>query len=247
MRMKGHYAVFLYCFFLLTSCGRDEILLENVSVPQEASVIKLDSNTTYSLSIYNISVGRALGKMDSYLLVTKDTLFPKSGFRIADGKGGVRISDFYLAIVGAFGEKNWGWFHVKDGKISNTLPYVDRLADSLRIVYGEGFFIRHTNGTIDVLKNGRKIKSYDYGDLLYDSVIAKNSTMLPGVYQLKNKTLVLLSKNPDELFTQKDGEYYVPSPGYRVIKKVRKGLLYRTIDSVLRLSPIPSAIAIAAE
>jgi hypothetical protein len=245
--MKGCYSLILGTVYLLASCGKSEIVLNSVSVPREASLIKLDSNTNYSLNMYNVSVRKPLGKMESYFVVTTDTPFPKKGFRIVEDKNGVRISNDFLAIVKPFGKKNWGWFRVNNGKINNTLSHVDRLVDSLQAAYGNGYFVRHTNGTIDILKEGKKIRSYDYGDLLYDSIVTNSLTMLPGLYQVKNKVLTLVSNDPDDLFRQKDGEYYVPPPGYGVIKKVRKAILYRTIDSILRLTPIPTSIKIPVE
>ena len=245
--MKGFYSLIFFFVTMLASCGNGEMRLVSFSVPPEASVTKLDSSRDYSLCLYSVTVTKALGKMDIDFVIARDMPFPRKGIRIINGKNGLRVSNEFVAIVEPYGIQNWGWFLVRKGKIDANLPHIDTLVDSLQTVYGKSYFVRHKNGIIYIFKKGKKIRSFDYGDLQYDSVITKSSNLLPGLYRVKNKALILISNDPDDLFKQEDGEYYVPSPGYGVIKKVRKESLYRAIDSILRVTPIPAGIRIPAE
>ena len=67
------------------------------------------------------------------------------------------------------------------------------------------------------------------------------------MYKVINKELILISPDPDDLFDLNDGQYYVPSPGYGVIDKVRKAMLYKIVDSALQLNSIPTLLKLPSD
>jgi hypothetical protein len=239
----------LFCMWLLLSaCTTDQFNLSRFSVPKDGAIVKLDSFKDGSLGIYSVTRYKALGKMEIHFVVANDSMLSKNSvFKIENNKGGLRISRDFIAITKSYGVKNWGWFQLNSGTIDNQLPAISNLMDSLSLNYGNGYFVTQSNGLIDVMQKGQTIVSHDYGDLLYDSVISGSTNIFPGVYKVKDNQLVLLSPDADDLFTQNDGLYYVPPPGYGVIKSVKKELLYRSVDSVLKLTPIPRQVEIYPE
>jgi hypothetical protein len=117
--------------FELIACN-EKIELKRISIASDASLVKVDSNERLQMSIYRVTKQKALGKMDIFHVIGKDSLFPTIAFKIVDDKNGTRISKDYLAFTKAFGEKNWGWFQIKNGKPSDTLPNLYRIMDSLK-------------------------------------------------------------------------------------------------------------------
>jgi len=65
------------------------------------------------------------------------------------------------------------------------------------------------------------------------------------LYQLNDKTLQVKSNNPDDLFRQSSGTYFIPPPGYGVVDRYDKIALLNTVDSASKMASPPATMAIS--
>lgn len=156
------------------------------------------------------------------------------------GNERVRFGRDYIGLAHNYGDFNWGWFAIKDGKFVD-LPNIRSLMDSLSILNKEIFF-RQTNGYISGFKGGKNVFSFSYGNLVPGYEKIDFTTLAYGLYQLKDSQLIYSSTEPDNLHNQKTGLFFVTPPGYDLITKISKKEFNRIIDSVANLKNFPNKI-----
>lgn len=114
------------------------------------------------------------------------------------------------------------------------------IMDSLKKQY-KNDFLKEVNGYISVYRNGLVIKELNYGNY---ATKFKNLDFDGLSYKLSSDTLKIISDNGNNLIHQKEGVFFIPSPGYDIIRKYSKKRVLKIIDSVYRLSEKPDKIKI---
>ncbi|MBV4359028.1 hypothetical protein [Pinibacter aurantiacus] len=155
----------------------------------------------------------------------------------------LRISKEYLAFVDESENKGWGWYYVKGNQISNSLPKSQQLIDSLKLLpENKDFYIGESNGIFFFNKNGRRIKSINYGNLVTKIASLDFESLDYKLYKLVAGDIEAISANGNDLLKQSDGIYFIPSPGYKVVAKFNKMKIYGVVDSISQLSNPPENI-----
>jgi hypothetical protein len=151
---------------------------------------------------------------------------------------GIEVSKDYVA----FSNGSSGWSYIKDETIIDVIPNTQTPGSSQSHVGNDNdVIIKDTNGYI--LINGKQVKTLHNGifaplkDKEFDSLDYK-------LYRLKDDSLIVASNNVNDLKKQKHGVYFVPPPGYGVVKMYSKKQIFNAIDSVSKLTEKPSKIFI---
>jgi|GEM_PF-2346156 len=149
--------------------------------------------------------------------------------------------DFVSFLDIKMGERNFGWFQMVNGKVVAALPGMNQIKDSIKRANKE-VSIQENNGYITFYRNGTLLKKLNYGNL-----ITKNQKMIfdsldYNLYKVEGDSLILASKSGNDLFKQKDGVYFIPSPGYGVKSMFSKNEIFHLLDSVYELSSPPSKL-----
>lgn len=140
-----------------------------------------------------------------------------------------RISKDYIAFADIHSSE-WGWFEIKNGKISDTLPLITNFIDSIKSISPKSTFIREKNGYIEALLNGKIIQRYNYGDFISKGNSVHYDNLDLGLYSIKNNKLINISKDPNSLLKQNDGLFLVPYPGYNLLTKFSKEEILKAIE-----------------
>lgn len=174
---------------------------------------------------------------------TSNIAFVKSNqyyFQIQNAKKlGYRLSNEYLAYIEDNRIANYGWFAIKNGIILNKLDNIDYILDSLNLSDKE-YFIRETNGYIDFYLLGRVQKTLNYSDFVLNDKNINVDNLDYGLYKLDSGMLKLLSHDGNDIENQKDGVFFVSSPGYGIVEKYRIGDILSAVDSISKLKNSPN-------
>lgn len=230
-----------FLVFVVVSCTKKRLRLQRVSLSKQFQVDTVEFYPERNITLVRLITDRAFGKFEmDYALVKKGMNGETTCYKLNYEKGhGFRVSNEYFAFVKSFGETNWGWFQIEKGKIKNELANTNKIVDSLKATYSENVFIRETNGFITVYKNGVVLKSYNYGEFVMKKTNAYFDKLIAGLYKLDNEELRFITRNSDLLFSQDDGIYFVPLPGYGVVRKFRKSEVLNLFDSLVNLKVLP--------
>lgn len=179
-----------------------------------------------------------LGHIDFYFVVSKQISKNKSiSYKILNAN---RVSNQYIALVKE--NKGIGWFAFKDGKMLSELPFTQHLLDSLKLnspkdvevlVYGDKFLFR---------RNEKTFKTLDYGNLLTKYKDKDFENLDYNLYKLQGDSLIVYSKDGNDILKQKDGVYFIPRPGYGIIEKYSRKEIMDAVDSVSKLSLPPKVL-----
>lgn len=138
----------------------------------------------------------------------------------------------------------WGWFYMKNNKLENELPLMDNILDTIGS-HGQCFLLKETNGYISYFSS-EKMNKESKIELNYGAFVLKNQISLDslnyGLYKLNAANLELISNHGDDLLKQKDGVFYIPSPGYDVVTKFKISKLVHIIDSTAKQTVFPQRI-----
>jgi len=238
----GIFLIILFALYFFKNGNR--VNFEKFSIPKFSKIDTIEIVKDRGIFVVGVSVPRLLDNFDYYTAIIKSTIGKKDViYKVDNKKSGVRISKDYFAIV-SIPKSNWGWFYIKEGKIENKLPNIGALKDSLKKQFPENYFIQESDGYIRIYLDGKVIQSFNYGNFVtkfkklnFDSLDYKG-------YQLQGDSLIAPFDNPDKIFNQKNGIYFIPLPGYGVIKKCRKSDFFKLIDSVSTLEDPPNKISV---
>lgn len=227
-----------FLFFLICGCHNidNRLLLIKADIGKEDELDTLESYTARDLHI--VQVVRHSGFDDfslHYGVLTHSRGRTILYEMIGTGKYGKRISKEFIAEVEPYGKTNWGWFSVKNGKLSDTLPGMSKILLGLESENSKGEFIKETNGYINFYLNGKTVKETNYGDYVIKDSALNFSSMKYGLYKLYKGSLKLVGKNGNDIFKKKDGVFFIPQPGYGVINKYQKSQILDAVDSAVHL------------
>ena len=156
-----------------------------------------------------------------------------------------RISKDYIAYVDIHTSES-GWFCIKNGKILDTLPSIEKFIDSVRFVSPENIFIQEKNGFIEALVNGKIVHRYNYGSFITKNNQMNYDSLDLGLYRIQNNKLVKFSKEPNDLFKQHEGLFFVPYPGYNLLSKFRKEEILSSIERAFDTKKVLDKIVVKA-
>jgi len=156
-----------------------------------------------------------------------------------------RVSSRYISYVKPNGKVNWGWFRIENGNLVDNIPGMDKILDSIRSASPKESSIKEINGYISIYMDGKSIRKINYGQLIVGNERPEFDSLEYGLYQLNDKTLQVKSNNPDDLFRQSSGTYFIPPPGYGVVDRYDKIALLNTVDSASKMASPPATMAIS--
>lgn len=244
--------VFTFCI-LLTVLGlsywlynRDKLILKKSSFE---GVDEIDTIEAYpQRGMYILGLVRRYGPFGDFdydLGIEKtDGHSPAHMLRYESNTGfHANISKDYIAIDHLqIGEANWGWFSIKDGNILPRLPDIEFISDSLQKNADTSVFVQYTNGYISLNVNGKTIQDFNYGNLRTKHRYLNFDSLDYNLYKIDGDSIIVASKNSDDLFKQKSGTFFIPKPGYGIKYKYSKKAILDCIDSVYNLSSPPGII-----
>lgn len=242
--MKIFYLIFLT--FIISSCLNlnDDLQLNKIQIDGSTEIDTLESHTTRGLYIIQIIHPMLLGDFSTtYGVIKKSKDGKVLAYEILDKeKKGKRISKDFIASVDSYGKTNWGWFCIDNGKLKVQLPGISKILDSLKSIRIKRDMIRETNGNINFYLDGKIVETFNYGSFFVKGVDFKNLDY--NLYELNDSNLRVVSKNVDDIFKQREGIFYIPSPGYGVIHKYKKTQVLDAVDSVSELESPPKILRI---
>ena len=83
----------------------------------------------------------------------------------------------------------------------------------------------------------------NYGNIISGKLRDVSFDSLPyGLYKLKGDSIEKISDETNDIHLQKNGLFFVPPPGFDVIRKYLKSAVLNKIDSISKLSHYPARI-----
>jgi len=242
-RLKIFY---LSCLILLLSgCkNRNYLLLERAEIDAD-EIDTLNASPAKGIYLVNLIKNKAFGRFTMTYGVIKEN---KSGENIfykinKSKKQSITTSAYYVAIVKR-SESKWGWFYFENGMLQSNLPEMSRIRDSLKSKTPRDYFIRETRGYIDLIDNGKIVQTINYGHLRTKYKSIDFDSLGYKLYRLDGDSLKVVSNNTDNLFDQRNGVFFIPPPGYGVVRLFDKNEILQAIDSVSKLKQLPDLIRI---
>jgi len=225
--------------------GQPELQLKRSGFKGVDEIDTIEAYPERGLYILQVIRNGTLGRFSTQLAFEKlnQAKGEKLRYELAE-QSDYRVSKDFISLVDTkLGELNWGWFQVLNGKVIERLPGAEKIHDSLKEANRQ-YFIGEKGGYFIFYDNGRRIKTLNYGnfitrhrDLSFDSLDYK-------LYKVAGDSLIIAAKSGNDLFTQKDGVYFIPSPGYNVKTMHSKVAILNLIDSVSRSSSPPNRLFI---
>jgi hypothetical protein len=237
---------FLYALcFILTSCRHDNscFTLKLFSLKAEYEIDSIENDEQSGSYLIGIAENRPFGNFEYHLAIAKTT--SKRGnvvYSIENFRNSYRVSYNYLALVKPYGVTNWGWFLIDSGKIGKELPGMMSILDSLES--NEKLYMNERNGYIVFYEKEKVVKRLNYGNFVTKYKYLNFDSLPYQIYKLDGDSLIIASKDGNSLFSQKNGVYFVPSPGYGVVCKVEKMKVYRAFDSVFNSKSLPNTFKV---
>jgi hypothetical protein len=226
-------------------CNNDTLLLKKTELPEHYEIDTLEQYPKQGIQIINLVNVGAMGHFSVHLAVVKNLVgSSKIIYELEEGRDEWgRLSKDYIAFVKP--STNHGWFLIENGIIKNQLPGMGKIVDTLKGHLSKDETIRESDGYIFVYENGKIISELNYGNLLNDKLRKINFDSLNyGLYKFNGDSLVTISTETNDIKLQTNGLFYVPTPGFDVIRKYRKKDVLKLVDSAAELSPIPYEISV---
>ncbi len=233
------YRLTYLCILFLLGCRENNLVLIKCDPQKWDEIDTVETND--NITILRLIDERSMGdfKMD-YAIGKSNGVF----YRISNLDGNaLRSSKDYIAFSKDFGAFNWGWFYVENGRLQDSLPGLDIALDSLSENYpSDSFFLRTTNGFIDVLRDGKLVTTVKYGVFFPGLAKIKFGELEYKLFKKDEERLIEASDNVDSIFFQPSGLYFVPSPGYGLISKFDKKEIFSAIDSASKIGKAPDML-----
>ncbi|RQO73962.1 hypothetical protein DBR43_00715 [Pedobacter sp. KBW06] len=181
-----------------------------------------------------------LGDFKSEYVFTgrKDSL----GYKIDSDNLQIELSEKYLGLVKE-GDYSSGWFNIKQHKIISSLPKVDSIVASLGKIPADQV-LHEKNGIFTIYDKGRLVRKFTLGEFLIKKDSVNYDDLEFGIYQVKNEGLVKVNNDGTKLSEQKDGLYFIPSPGFNVVNFKQLNDILPEISATLKKYPLPEEINI---
>jgi hypothetical protein len=231
--------------YLLFFLNNNKLELFKTEMPKGVEVDTIEIDKKHGIILIDVTKWKALGKFDNYsVIIKKRENGSDLNYKIRSKNAGLRFSREYIALVKEPEKAFWGWYLIRNGKLKNQLPGIDKFIDSIKSNYPKDFFISETNGYISVIEKGHEIREINYGNLITKSTRLNFDSLPYALYKLDNDTILIVSKNPEQIYNQANGVFFVPQPGFGVINRYKKERVYEIVDSISKLKDCPGEIHI---
>lgn len=218
--------------FLLISCiDKNRFSFSKIKLTNRMVLDTLENLNDSTIQLLLVKDYGRLGEFKtSICFVFKND---SSNFYELDQEGlDIRISKSYIALVKPDNKYNFGWFLIKDKEFKKNLPDIDLILKKIQYEYPD-FFIREDNGLFSVFKDNKQINSFNYGNYLSGIKNYDFNNLDYALYKYDNRKLIKISDNGNDLLVQKNGLYFVPNPGYGIIKIISKDSIVSDLKSFL--------------
>lgn len=234
--------VMLFVLFILgCNPGNDNFILKKIEIPKNITLDTIEYFPKEDILLVLIKDYGHLGEFKTRIC------FINSGLNLIyeiDNNGlDFRISNTLIALVDSKERQNFGWFLIKEGKISKDLPRIKMITDSLEKRNAKEF-VSEINGIFTIFKQGRKIRTLNYGNFLSGFENYDFENIEYGLYRINGKVFEKISTVGNALLSQNDGLYYLPIPGYGVVKMRDKLKFIEVIDSIIKKNRSPRRVEI---
>jgi len=248
MKYMQSIVKFVLISSLVTSCtnGNQDLVLSTTEITKANEVDTIEAFPERRMYFVNIITNRAFGhfSMNYGIIKMKDRndriVYKVKGKKDEEG----RVSKDFIAFVKISSGVNWGWFNRQNGALTTDLPNIKEILDSLKSTVPDNVYIKETNGNISFLVDGKRVKSLSYGECVSKLLNLSINNLPYNLYKFQGGALTPIADNGDDLFVQKDGIFFIPSPGYGVIRKFSKLEVINIVDSMSKLEFPPSTIRI---
>ncbi len=229
----------------MTSCQNENLVLNKCDIGKWS-----EKDTVQTIGDLRIIKTIENGRMGDFATIY--TICKENGpcYKLSYEKRlGIRFSKKYIAFTQDYGNTNWGWFNLENGRKIPDLPGIDVVLDSLKFRYSDkAYFFRVTNGFIDIFDDGRLIETINYGAYLPGLDKVNFDSLDYGVYKLEKTRLLNISENVDSIFTNHGtGLFFIPQPGYGITAKFDIKKILTAIDSVSKLKHSPDKLVFSNE
>lgn len=244
--MNFCYLIFLSLFISSCQSFDKDLSLNKIEINKSQKMDTLERYPERGLYIVQIIHERALGNFSIKYCIIKNINNKITAYEV-DSKESTRISKDFIALVSSYGKTNWGWFYINNGKLSNKLPGISEILDSLESQKIKKDFIKETNGYINFYLNGNIVKVFNYGNFVTKRIDFDFDSLDYNLYKLNKDRLDVISRNGDDIFKQKKGVFFIPPPGYGVLAKYSKKQILDAVDSASTLQVPPKTLKIKAD
>jgi len=218
-----------------TACSdtsKENLYLKRIDSDKDLRIDTIEQYTNNGLQIVDLTREGALGHSTYHIGIIKKKEGKAIIYQMQNSKSEwPRVTRDYIAFIKPYAIVNAGWFKMKNGNISREFPEIKRIVDSLKKRGPKENFITHANGYISIYRNGRLINELNFGNFLPGLRIQNFDSLNYGLYQYENGKLIAVSKNGNDLKSRRNGIYFVPNPGYEVIRKYDKSAVLNATDS----------------
>ncbi|RYF84805.1 MAG: hypothetical protein EON98_08215 [Chitinophagaceae bacterium] len=197
----------------------------------------LESIPSRKIRLLGVKDMKPFGKYDYFFVIVKSVDKGDLYYKIKGGNY-PKVTKEYIAFTKAYPENQWGWFFRQNFKTEEVLPGIHNIADSLKKIVPSSYFIQHSNGRINLYQNDTLRKVINYGNIVTALKQFDFESLPHKLYKLQRDSIVQISEDPDDLFNEPNGLFFIPAPGFGVLKKIRKDRIYDLIDSVATLSVV---------
>ena len=244
MSIKNKAIVYLlFVCLVLFSCNTDYnvIQLKRIDLNNENRFsIKTIKEINPEVSFARIDRGRGIDDFTIRYIFIKKARKKQLVYQIETSKDIVLFGDSFAVVEQYNGAINYGWFFLENEK-EGRLPLLDHIMDSLKTI-DDQCFIQNQNGYLLFYQNSHVKKTINYGNCIFKD---QNFDELEyGLYKVENENVELISKNGNELKNQKNGLFFIPSPGYGVIAQYPMQNILAAIDSVFMQYNPPENISV---
>ncbi|MES2773531.1 MAG: hypothetical protein V4722_05080 [Bacteroidota bacterium] len=240
-------ALIVTCF--LTNClrrGDKSLILKRSDFSSVTVIDTLEAYPEKGLYILDLEHGGFLGHFSWNLGIVKcDTNTPGNSARYESVIMNQRftVSKDYIAY-NKTDSSSYGWFFMENGKLLPKLPSIDKIERDLNPDSAKDLVFSEFNGDIRLLRKGELIKRYNYGNIILKNNTQNFDSLDLGLYKAINDDVILISHKPDDLFTQREGLYFVPKPGHHLLVKYSKKEVLKAVEAAFISNPNPKRIMI---
>jgi hypothetical protein len=235
------------CQITIFGCsGSNTLVLKKVIIDPHADKDTLRQYPEKGLLILDVMGDGHLGNFSNNFIITKSIRGSAAiGYQMeSDRNEEIRFSKDYIAFVKKDSLSSSGWFQVKDGKITTSLPNINSITDSLKRQYPKNYFEKDFSGYINFLTNGKIIRMINYGNIVTKFKKLNFDSLDYKLYKLSGDSLIVVSNNPNDMNLQKSGVFFIPPPGFKVIRKFSQALVIAKVTSALNMADPPNEIKI---
>lgn len=240
------YRLFLLFFVCIQSCSNGSnsyLTLTEIKKTDEIDTIELLPKK--QLYLIDIIRNRTFGRFTMNFAVVKQSLNRQLVYEFPENQNEIgKTFKNYILYFKSSTLHNQGWFNIRDGKITNSLPGITQIIENLYAHRQKDYLIKEVNGIIEIYFHGKLTSTSNYGNFITKEKFLDFNELPNKLYRLVGDSISVVSNNTDDLLKQRNGVFFMPPPGYGIVRKFDKRIIYKKVDSVSYLDHLPNKIPI---